>query len=51
MGYEALFKVNNDLLSQMSWFNLLSSGKEFGDFFAVKPTAYTETNFNQTEMW
>ncbi|MEG7697740.1 hypothetical protein U2181_15350, partial [Listeria monocytogenes] len=38
MGYEALFKVNNDLLSQMSWFNLLSSGKEFGDFFAVKPT-------------
>jgi ribonucleoside-diphosphate reductase beta chain len=51
LGYEPLFYVDTDLLQQMSWFDELSSGQKFGDFFAVRVSDYTDVNFKPDELF
>jgi len=52
IGYEEnIFTVDKEILSQVSWFDMLSAGREFQDFFAGRVTEYTEYNSSPDEMF
>ena len=51
LGYDPQFYVDQTLLQEMSWFEELSSGQKFGDFFAVRVSDYTDVNFNPTDLF
>jgi hypothetical protein len=51
LGYKNLFEVDNTLLRNMSWFGSLSSGREFGDFFATRVTEYTQNKIKADELF
>jgi ribonucleoside-diphosphate reductase beta chain len=51
LGYSDLYDVDNNAIQRMSWFDSLSSGREFGDFFAVRVTEYTKVEFNQNDLF
>jgi hypothetical protein len=39
-----------ELLKEMKWFDNLSSGAEFGDFFAVRVTEYAKYHIKPEEF-
>jgi ribonucleoside-diphosphate reductase beta chain len=43
LGYKALFSVNDDLLEEIAWFGQITSGTEMQDFFALRPTSYSKS--------
>jgi len=51
LGYERLFEINKELLQNISWFGSLSSGREFGDFFATRVSEYSQNKINPNELW
>jgi ribonucleoside-diphosphate reductase beta chain len=51
LGYEPQFYVDNTLLQEMSWFDELSSGQKFGDFFAVRISDYTDITFKPSDLF
>lgn len=51
LGYEKIFEVNKELLQNISWFGSLSSGREFGDFFATRVSEYSQNKINPNELW
>lgn len=51
LGYEPQFYVDPILLQEMSWFDELSSGQKFGDFFAVRVSDYTDVTFKGTDLF
>jgi ribonucleoside-diphosphate reductase beta chain len=51
LGYNAILAVDPTLLGQMSWFDMLAGAREFGDFFAVRVTEYTKTEFNVNDLF
>lgn len=51
LGYNGLYDVDKKAIERMSWFDSLSSGREFGDFFAVRVTEYTKVEFNQNDLF
>jgi ribonucleoside-diphosphate reductase beta chain len=51
LGYEAQFYVDQTLLQEMSWFDELSSGQKFGDFFAVRVSDYTDVTFKGSDLF
>ena len=51
IGYSKIFEINNDLLKNMEWFDALSSGREFSDFFANRVSEYTQINYNSNDLF
>lgn len=51
LGYEPIFYVDSNLLQEISWFDELSSGQKFGDFFAVRISDYTDRTFKAQELF
>ena len=51
LGYEPQFYVDPELLKEMSWFDELSSGQKFGDFFAVRVSDYTDKTFKAEDLF
>jgi ribonucleoside-diphosphate reductase beta chain len=52
MGYDAIFKnIDQASLERMSWFDKLSSGREFGDFFSTRVTEYTQVSFTSDQLF
>jgi len=52
LGYNSeYFKVDQEELLKMSWFDMLAAGKEFGDFFAVRVSEYTEVNYSSNDLF
>lgn len=45
------FTIDSKLLSNLEWFDALSSGKEFGDFFATHITEYSNVNFSEDDYF
>ena len=39
-----VFKVDNDMLNDMEWFYIATSGEQQVDFFANRETAYSKPN-------
>ena len=51
LGYEKIFEIDKELLQNISWFGSLSSGREFGDFFATRVSEYSQNKINPNELW
>lgn len=51
LGYQNLFTVDAELLRSMSWFGSLSSGREFGDFFATRISEYTQSKIKSDDLF
>lgn len=52
IGYEPIYNVDSEATNRMSWFDILSGGKEFTDFFARIPNDYTsEKELDINSMW
>jgi len=51
LGYDVVFSVDTDAVTRMSWFDALSSGKEFSDFFASSPSDYTHTFYSSGDLF
>lgn len=51
IGYENIFEVDQQSLLRMEWFDSLSSGQEFGDFFGTRVTAYTKVDFKPEDLF
>lgn len=51
IGYGQIFEIDNESLTRMSWFDSLSAGKEFGDFFAVRVSDYTKVDYNPEDLF
>jgi len=51
IGYSPIMNVNKEAVHRMSWFDSLSRGREFGDFFATRVTEYTKTEFEANDLF
>jgi ribonucleoside-diphosphate reductase beta chain len=51
LGYSSNITYNKEAISRMNWFDALSSGQQFTDFFDTKPTDYTEINYTTEQLW
>jgi ribonucleoside-diphosphate reductase beta chain len=51
LRYEKIFAIDKELLKNISWFGSLSSGREFGDFFATRVSEYSQNKINPNELW
>lgn len=51
LGYKEIYEINTTLLRNMSWFGSLSSGREFGDFFATRITEYTQNKIKTDDLF
>lgn len=52
LGYqEPVFVVDPESIKNMKWFDMLSSGREFGDFFATRVTEYTDVTFSPNSLF
>jgi len=51
IGYSNIFEIDKEAIERMSWFNILAGGREFGDFFATRVSEYTNTSFNQEDLF
>jgi ribonucleoside-diphosphate reductase beta chain len=50
LGYKALFPVNDDLLEEITWFGQITSGVEHQDFFAQRPSAYSKSTADWSDL-
>jgi ribonucleoside-diphosphate reductase beta chain len=50
LGYKALFRVNDDLLEEIAWFGQITSGVEHQDFFAQRPSAYSKSTADWSDL-
>jgi ribonucleoside-diphosphate reductase beta chain len=51
LGYKPLYNdINPDLLKQMEWFGHLTSGVEHADFFAMRPTTYSKSTADWSDL-
>ena len=55
IGYEAIFKYNEDMAAELDWFYHLTGGTTHTDFFAVRPTDYSKAgegeNWDEDELF
>lgn len=51
LGYKAIYNINKDAINNMSWFSSLSSGREFGDFFATRISEYSQRKITSNDMF
>jgi ribonucleoside-diphosphate reductase beta chain len=43
LGYKPLYDVNEELLDEIAWFGQITSGVEQQDFFAQRPSSYSKS--------
>lgn len=51
LGYKSIYNIDKDTINNMSWFNSLSSGREFGDFFATRISEYSQRKITSNDMF
>ena len=49
IGYQSIFKYNEESASELDWFYHLTGGHTHTDFFAVRPTDYSKAG--EDENW
>ena len=51
LGYQAIYNdINPNLLKQMDWFGHLTSGVEHQDFFAFRPSSYSKSSADWSDL-
>lgn len=43
LGYNPIYQIDEKLLSEMEWFGQITSGVEVQDFFSLRPSAYSKS--------
>jgi ribonucleoside-diphosphate reductase beta chain len=51
IGYNSIYIIDENSLKRMEWFDALSSGREFSDFFANRVSEYTQVNYNINDLF
>jgi ribonucleotide reductase beta subunit family protein with ferritin-like domain len=51
IGYNKIFEVDKDSIERMEWFNALSAGREFSDFFSSRVGEYTKVDYNSNDLF
>lgn len=51
LGFNSIFEIDQDSLMRMEWFDSLSAGQEFGDFFGTRVSAYTKVDFKPEDLF
>ena len=51
INYSKLYEIDKSSLKRMEWFDILSSGREFTDFFANRVSEYTQINYNANDLF
>jgi ribonucleoside-diphosphate reductase beta chain len=51
LGYSNINTIDNESIKRMQWFDMLNSGREFGDFFATRVTEYTKVNYSSKDLF
>lgn len=51
LGYKSVYNIDKNAINNMSWFNSLSSGREFGDFFATRVSEYSQRKITSNDMF
>lgn len=50
LGYKAVYNVDEKLLEEMAWFGQITSGVEHQDFFAQRPSAYSKSTADWSDL-
>ena len=50
LGYKPLYDVNEKLLDEIAWFGQITSGVEQQDFFAQRPSAYSKSTADWSDL-
>jgi ribonucleoside-diphosphate reductase beta chain len=50
LGYKPLYDVNEKLLDEIAWFGQITSGVEHQDFFAQRPSAYSKSTADWSDL-
>ena len=50
LGYKKIYEVDETLLDEMAWFGQITSGVEHQDFFAQKPSAYSKSTADWSDL-
>lgn len=51
IGYNPIYNVDSESITRMSWFDSLSGGREFGDFFSVRVSEYSKVDYNSNDLF
>lgn len=51
IGYDSIFDVDIDSIGRMSWFDSLSGGREFSDFFSSRASEYSQKSYNANDLF
>lgn len=51
IGYDPIYEVDTESLSRMSWFDSLSSGREFLDFFSGIVSEYSKVEYSANDLF
>jgi ribonucleoside-diphosphate reductase beta chain len=50
LGYKPLYVIDEKLLEEISWFGQITSGVEHQDFFAQRPSAYSKSTADWSDL-
>jgi len=50
LGYKPIYDVNEALLEEMAWFGQITSGVEHQDFFAQRPSVYSKSTADWSDL-
>jgi ribonucleoside-diphosphate reductase beta chain len=50
LGYKKIYEVDETLLDEMAWFGQITSGVEHQDFFAQRPSAYSKSTADWSDL-
>ncbi len=51
LGYDPIYEVDTESLGRMSWFDSLSGGREFGDFFSGAVSEYSKVEYSADDLF
>lgn len=51
LGYQSIFPTDPESITRMSWFDSLSAGREFGDFFGTRVSEYTHISYQTEDLF
>ena len=50
LGYKPVYTIDEKLLDEIAWFGQITSGVEQQDFFAQRPSAYSKSTADWSDL-
>ena len=51
LNYNSIYNIDKAAITRMEWFDALSGGREFSDFFANRVSEYTQVNYSSNDLF